>query len=147
MRSRRFAGPLSLGVVTVALAACGGGNSTDPTDEATGTSGKAGNGSAIRFEPDPGGSFTYTTKEATVAAGTVTIDFTNPSAAAHDVRIEDSGGADVGGVDVITEGSDSSTVNLRPGDYTFYCSLEGHRLAGMEGTLKVRRAHPPKNVR
>jgi uncharacterized cupredoxin-like copper-binding protein len=34
-------------------------------------------------------------------------------------------------------GSTSTTLELEAGEYTFYCSVDGHRDAGMEGTLVV----------
>jgi len=68
----------------------------------------------------------------------VTIDFTNPQALPHDVKIESSSGEEIGGTETVAEGSDSATVNLKPGTYTFFCSVPGHREAGMEGTLVVK---------
>jgi uncharacterized cupredoxin-like copper-binding protein len=67
----------------------------------------------------------------------VTIEFHNPASIPHDVMIEDADGNDVGGTEVITDDSDSVTLDLDAGDYTFYCSVPGHREAGQEGTLTV----------
>ena len=65
----------------------------------------------------------------------MTIDFTNMSSLPHDVTIEGNGAS--GGTDVITGSSTSTTIDLQPGTYTFFCSVDGHRDAGMEGTLTV----------
>jgi plastocyanin len=113
-------------------AAAGGGQ----TNEAEG--GSAGSASSLAFEADPGGGLAYTSDTATAKAGKVTVDFTNPQPVGHDVAIEDSSGAEVGATEVISEGSDSTVVDLKPGEYTFFCSVPGHRQAGMEGTLTVK---------
>ena len=74
----------------------------------------------------------------TAKAGNVTIDFNNPQPLGHDVNIEAEGGEELGGTEIITEGSATATVKgLKPGKYTFFCSVPGHREAGMEGTLTV----------
>jgi plastocyanin len=33
--------------------------------------------------------------------------------------------------------SDTGTVTLQPGEYTYYCTIPGHRAQGMQGTLTV----------
>jgi len=100
--------------------------------------GSAGSGAALDFEADPSGQLAFTTDEATAKAGKVTVDFTNSSPVPHDVAIEDSGGQTIAETEVLSEGSDSATADLKPGKYTFYCSVPGHREAGMEGTLTVK---------
>lgn len=78
----------------------------------------------------------YDTTDLTAKSGKVTIDFKNPSATEHNVVIEGEG-KELAGFDPITEGEESETADLKPGTYTFYCSVPGHREAGMEGTLTV----------
>lgn len=151
---KKVAALFALVLASVALVACGGGssNSSSSTTETTGGSettsegaagagkeeGGGGSASTLEIEADPNGQLAFTTTEATAKAGKVTIDFTNPQALPHDVKIESSSGEEIGGTETVAEGSESATVNLKPGTYTFYCSVPGHREAGMEGTLVVK---------
>jgi len=78
----------------------------------------------------------YDQTELSAKAGKVTIDFTNPSPLEHNVVIEQNG-KELAGFEPIAESEESETADLKPGTYTFYCSVPGHREAGMEGTLTV----------
>jgi plastocyanin len=147
---KKLATLLVLALASAALVACGGDDdsATTTTEEAPAgataeggekTGGEeAGGGASVEFEADPGGELAFTTTEASTEAGAVTVDFKNPQSLSHDVAIEDSGGETVGKTEVIGEGETSAKVNLKPGEYTFYCSVPGHREAGMEGTLTVK---------
>ena len=99
--------------------------------------GSAGSAAALDIEAASSG-LAYASDTATAKAGKVTLDFTNPQPLTHDVAIEDSSGKTIGKTELIAEGSDSATVNLKPGEYTYYCTVPGHREAGMEGTLTVK---------
>jgi len=79
----------------------------------------------------------YNTTELSAKAGKVTIDFKNPAALEHNVVIEQEG-KELAGFEPIAEGEESESAELKPGTYTFYCSVPGHREAGMEGTLAVK---------
>jgi plastocyanin len=69
-------------------------------------------------------------------AGTVTITFTNTSPLEHNVTIAE-GTKVLGATPTFVGGSKTLTLTLKAGKYTFYCSVPGHRQAGMEGTLNV----------
>jgi plastocyanin len=146
---------LVLAIAALALVACGGGssNSSSSTTETSGgesqaeqggaakeesSSGGGGSGSTLKFEADPKGELAYTTTHATAKAGKVTVEFNNPQSLTHDVAFESSDGKLVGETKLIDDSSDTTTLNFKPGTYTFYCSVPGHREAGMEGTLIVR---------
>lgn len=79
----------------------------------------------------------YNTTSLSAKAGKVTIDFKNPSALEHNVVIEQNG-KELAGFEPIANGEESESAELKPGTYTFYCSVPGHREAGMEGTLTVK---------
>lgn len=146
---KKLAVLLALALASTAFVACGGGDDSTTTT-ATETGGaaaegganeggsEAGGGSTVAFEADPNGELAYTTTSASAKAGKVTIDFNNPQSLTHDVAIEGSNGEEVGKTDLIASEETSTTVNLKPGTYTFYCSVPGHREAGMEGTLTVK---------
>ena len=71
------------------------------------------------------------------SAGKVEIDFTNPAPIEHDVHIEHDG-KEIAGSDLVSDGDSTSvSADVKAGDYTYYCSVPGHREAGMEGTLSV----------
>lgn len=139
-------------VAALALVACGGSDSSSSESapvETTSESSEAGGGGAeaeggsegsaatVDFETASSG-LAYTAKTAEAEAGKVTIDFTNPQAVPHDVAIEDSSGEVIAQTEELTEGSDSASAELEPGTYTFFCTVPGHREAGMEGTLTVK---------
>jgi plastocyanin len=90
----------------------------------------------LKLAANPAGQLAYDTKQLTAKAGTVTIDFSNSSPIEHDVAIAQ-GSAIAGQTPVFTGGSKTLTLNLKPGKYTFFCTVPGHRQAGMEGTLTV----------
>lgn len=149
---------LALALASLALVACGGGGDDNSSNTATGggantgsaeTEGSKGEGSSgggggggaasvLAFEADPNGELAYTTTSATAPAGKVEVKFDNPQSLTHDVAIESASGEEVGKTELIANGSDSTTVELEPGTYTFYCTVPGHREAGMEGTLTVK---------
>jgi plastocyanin len=104
---------------------------------ATSTTAAPAGASAVSLEANKEGQLEYNTKSLTAKAGKVTVDFSNPAPLAHNVTIESSSGATVGNTPTFTGGSKKLTVTLKPGTYKFFCSVPGHRQAGMEGTLTV----------
>jgi plastocyanin len=141
MTRRASALVIVLAAFALALAACGGGNNEAATTSggggATTSGGGGGGGSTVQISADPSGALKFEQTSVEATAGSVTIDFTNDSSLPHDVKIEGNG-VNGEGTDQVTGGSTSATVDLQPGTYTFFCSVDGHRAAGMEGTLVVK---------
>jgi plastocyanin len=90
----------------------------------------------LKLAADPAGRLAYTNKQLSAKAGKVTVDFSNASPVEHDVAIAQ-GSSVAGQTPVFTGGSKTLTVTLEPGTYNFYCTVPGHRQAGMEGMLTV----------
>ena len=88
---------------------------------------------------DPSGRLRFTRSSYTAKPGTILIQFTNNSQLTHNVTIQKgTSGPVVGATQTFSGGTRTVTVTLKPGTYTFFCSVPGHRDAGMHGTLIVR---------
>jgi plastocyanin len=139
---------LALAGGMLALAGCGGSSgtsssastpSTTPatTAQSTSTTSPAPAG-ALSLAANSEGQLKYETTSLSAKAGKVAIAFTNNSPLSHNVTVESSSGSVVGATPTFQGGSKALTLNLKPGTYKFYCSVPGHRAAGMEGTLTVQ---------
>ncbi len=133
---------LALALASVALVACGGGGSDTTGGEASGGGGgtttTVAKGSTVKLTANADNQLSYDQKTLTAKAGTVSIDFDNPASIQHDVAVEDSSGKVLGTSDLVSQGKVNLTISdLKSGSYTFFCTVPGHREAGMEGTLTV----------
>jgi plastocyanin len=90
----------------------------------------------LSLAANPGGQLAYDTTKLQAKAGKVTITMANMSPVEHNVTIAE-GSKVLGATPTFVGGSKTVTVTLKPGTYSFYCSVPGHRQAGMEGTLTV----------
>lgn len=147
---KKLAVAFALILASIALVACGSSSDSSSSETQSQSGAAAGGksnaleaegkstGSASTLDFETGEGLSYTSDNATAKAGKVTVDFTNTQPLTHDVAIEDSSGKTIGKTELIAEGSDSTVADLKPGTYTFYCTVPGHREAGMEGTLTVK---------
>jgi len=92
----------------------------------------------VSVAANPEGQLKYDTTSLSAKAGKVSIDFTNMSSIAHNVSVESSGGTLEGATPTFDGGTKTLSLDLKPGTYKFFCSVPGHRMAGMEGTLTVK---------
>jgi plastocyanin len=129
-----------LSATAVAISGCGGGGEEKATPtsspEATATSAATESAGALSLQADQS-QLKFDKSALSAKPGKVTIVMKNPSALPHDVAIEGNG-VDVKGKTVTQGGTSTVSATLKAGTYTFYCSVDSHRQAGMEGTLTVR---------
>jgi plastocyanin len=119
---------LAAAAIAVPLAACGdddadGGGGGDLPEGAVVVDAE----DALRFDPDA----------LTVEAGEVTFGLRNDGSLPHTFvieELEDELKLSVSG----SGGTDSGSIELETGEYTFYCDVPGHRGGGMEGTITVQ---------
>jgi plastocyanin len=90
----------------------------------------------LEMPADPNGGLFYVFADAVAPPGQLRIESLNESSVDHDIALEGNGVDEAGEV-VSNGGTSEIDVDLQPGEYTFFCTVEGHREAGMEGTLNV----------
>jgi uncharacterized cupredoxin-like copper-binding protein len=147
---------VTLAVGVLALAGCGSSSNTTssttpattastastPTTSstpATTTSSSTAPSGALTIEANREGQLSYNKTSLTAPkAGEVSIDFTNASPLGHNLTVESSAGKVIGATPTFQGGSKTLTLDLKAGTYKFFCSVPGHRQAGMEGTLTVQ---------
>src|SRR3954453_21501167 len=91
----------------------------------------------LEIDADPNGQLAFVTDKAAAPAGALTLESKNASSTPHNIALEGNGVNDEG--PVVQGGKVSSVkVTLKSGTYTFFCSVPGHRDAGMEGKITVK---------
>ena len=143
-----------LAAAAVGLVACGSSSSDSSTSSSpsasansgggggggggggSATSGGGGGGSSLTVTANPQGQLSWTPTTLSAKAGKVTVTLQNSSPVSHDVSISGNGVDQTS--DLVSGGSASVTANLKPGTYTYFCTVPGHEQAGMKGTLTVK---------
>jgi plastocyanin len=131
---------LVLATVSTAVITSGGSSAKATIAPVTQSGREAASGSgtsSLKEEADPEGRLRYTTKNLSAKAGAVTISFANLSPLPHNMTIAQ-GTTVLGATPTFQGATKTLTLTLKPGTYVFYCSVPGHRAAGMEGKLTVQ---------
>ena len=150
------AAALCVALVALAVAGCGSSSSSSKSSSSSSTpapattaptpgggtknankGGGGGKSTNLQLAADSSGQLKFDKKSLSAKAGNVTITMDNPSAVPHAIAVEGSG-IDKKGQTVQMNGKSTVTASLKPGKYTFYCPVDGHRQAGMQGTLTVK---------
>lgn len=111
------------------------GTTSAPAGQQQGGGGAA---EALDVSSPADGSLVFQPNGLTAKPGNVDVTYDNPSQIPHSIAVATANGNVLGEVQPFTNGKQSvDLTNLAPGKYTFYCTVPGHREAGMEGSLTV----------
>jgi plastocyanin len=137
--------------IAIAAAGCGGndnndngsaGSSADTKTSGSGggasdTGGGGGKAQTLKLSADPGGALKFDKSSLTAKPGKIVIVMDNPSSLPHAVEVEGQG-VEAKGDTVGNGGVSKASATVKAGKYEYYCPVDGHRAAGMEGTLTVQ---------
>jgi uncharacterized cupredoxin-like copper-binding protein len=130
---RRVVAVLAFALVgAIVFAACGGGGGGSSSNSGAFVEPKGASTETIQVHA---GNFYFKPNSLTAKPGIATIELIADNGI-HDFVFD---GA-YSGFQLEADGgsSQSKKIDLKAGKYTFYCSIPGHRAAGMEGTLTVK---------
>lgn len=88
----------------------------------------------LSIPADANGQLAFQTNQASAPPGKLSIEMQNKSGTPHDIVIDGKGKGQV----VQNGGVSKFSASFDAGKYTYYCSVPGHRQAGMQGTLTVK---------
>jgi plastocyanin len=128
----------ALAALTLSLAACGGGSSTSNSTPATPAGGSSNISGATGTSVDVTlADFSIDISGGTkLSSGTYTFNVTNNGPTGHNLTIEGPG-VDSQATPTFTSGTQQLTVTLKNGTYEFFCSVPGHKEAGMDVKVTV----------
>jgi plastocyanin len=139
------AAAIALVVMTLVLTGCGSSSSSSsstaapaksPANTSTNQKSPTPGPQVVQLKADEGGALKFDRDDVRTLAGKVQLSMSNPSSLRHNIAIKGNG-VDEKGPIVGKGGVSIVNVQLKPGDYEFYCSVPGHEQAGMKGTLHV----------
>jgi plastocyanin len=117
--------------------ASSGGNQ-QPVQTVSGSGGGGGASTTLNVTSPADGGLVFDPNGLTAKPGNVTITYDNPSPVPHSIAVATSNGNVLGEVQPFAQDKQSVDLsNLAPGKYVFYCTVPGHREAGMQGDLTV----------
>jgi plastocyanin len=131
LRQRRVGGLLAVAVlVGVLLVACGAGGDSGGGSAYVEPKGKATQSLTIKT-----GNFFFDPNKATASPGITKLELQG-SSGGHTLVFQNAYSGFQ--LEVVGDSTDTKKIDLKPGKYTFYCDIVGHRQQGMEGTLTVK---------
>jgi plastocyanin len=121
-----------VGALAVLASACGGGSKGGGNESVTVTAPSGGGTPAVTIEAHD---IFLRPNKVKAPAGPLKITYTEEGSQQHTLVIQNVKDFEL---KVSTsQKTDSGTVDLQPGEYTYYCTIPGHRSQGMQGTLTV----------